>query len=201
MNGATPRADDPAVRIISRFCLGGLALLFLLLLRRDLGLWSCLPVALDSLAPGSGWRLAPLMTLICVIVLLIWHDPGRCVALRTATATPCFQCPTGFLASRPGLAARPLPLAGPPHSIFPTDLRRQPLPRHERSISAQQVNNQGTSPVNHTRDWLGDRHAAPGPALAAWRPQLVLAAFAHRRFITKAPICVGGLQGMVAGGV
>jgi hypothetical protein len=147
MNGTTPREDDPAVRNYFAICLGGLALLFLLLLRRDLGLWSCLPVALGLVGAWQRWRLAPLMILIAVIVLLIWHEPLGDASRYARRLPRVFQLPDWLLSiALLAYAAAHYRLQALTHSIFPTDLRRQPVPRHERGISAQQVNSQENVP-------------------------------------------------------
>jgi hypothetical protein len=72
---AVPRIDDPGVRDYFMLCLGAVAVLFLVLLRRNLGPWACLPVAVGLLGAWQRWRLAPFLVLTCLAVLIIWREP------------------------------------------------------------------------------------------------------------------------------
>jgi hypothetical protein len=70
-----PGIDDAGVRDYFLLCLGALAVLLLVLLRRDLGPWACLPVVVGLLGAWQRWRLAPILVLVCLAVLIIWREP------------------------------------------------------------------------------------------------------------------------------
>ena len=118
--------NNAAVGNYFMVCLGALALLFLVMLRRGMGQWSCLPVAVGLLGAWQRWRLAPVLTLCAVAVLLVWREPWGDARWYNYRPARTFRLPDWILCIAVlGYFAAQYRLQALTHAIFPKDPRRQ----------------------------------------------------------------------------
>jgi hypothetical protein len=122
-------ADDSVAANYQMVCLSALAVLFFVLLRRNMAPWNCLPVAVGLLGVWQRWRLGPFLTLTTLAILLIWLEPwgdARWVGYRP---TRTFRLQDWFLCVAVlAYFSAHYRLQSLTYSIFPTDRRRHVEP-------------------------------------------------------------------------
>ena len=120
-----PNLDEAGLRNYTVLCLGSLSLLLMALLRRDVGPWSFLPVAIGLLSVWQHWRVGPFLTLITLVILLVWHEPVGDILSRSSQAARTFRLPDWILCMAVlGYMIGQYRLQSLTHSIIPADPRR-----------------------------------------------------------------------------
>ena len=144
--------QEAAVSNYGLLCLSGLVAVFLVLLRRQMGLWSLLPVAVGLLGVGLRWRIAPLLCLILITGLLYAHEPGFTrFAIRVA---PRFNLWDWLLCGAVlAYFAGHYRLLGLTQAIFPLDSRRPPpLPANPSNSGTRPPSSEAVFEPSRVRD-------------------------------------------------